>query len=91
MRRSGQARDGYIVTRSQARLTTEKLAELKDVPGFAETFLPDGKPPEAGSTLKQEALAGTLDHLVARRPRRFLSRRRRHARSRPTWKRSAAR
>src|ERR1700686_4862630 len=30
------ARDGYVVTRSQARLTAEKLAELKDVPGFAQ-------------------------------------------------------
>src|SRR6187399_932632 len=49
----GQARDGYVVAKSQARLTTEKLAELKGVPGFAETFLVDGKPPEAGTTLKQ--------------------------------------
>ena len=31
----GHARDGYVVTRSQAALTSEKLAELKDVPGFA--------------------------------------------------------
>ena len=58
------ARDGYVVTRSQARLTAEKLAELKDVPGFAPTFLPDGKPPAAGATLRQTALAGTLDHLA---------------------------
>src|ERR1700739_4421615 len=36
------ARDGYVVTRSQARLTAEKLPELKDVPGFAQTFLVDG-------------------------------------------------
>ena len=61
---SGQARDGYVVTQSQARLTAEKLAELKDVPGFAQTFLPDGKPPEAGTTLQQTALAATLDHLA---------------------------
>ena len=60
----GQARDGYVVAKSQARLTTEKLAELKNVPGFAETFLPDGKPPEAGTKLKQSALAFTLDHLA---------------------------
>jgi gamma-glutamyltranspeptidase/glutathione hydrolase len=59
-----QARDGYIVARSQARLTSEKLAELKSVPGFVETFLPDGKPPEAGIKLKQSALAFTLDHLA---------------------------
>src|SRR5262249_20478097 len=55
---------GTIVTRSQARFTAEKLAELKDVPGFAPTFLLDGKPPDAGATLKQAALAATLDHLA---------------------------
>jgi gamma-glutamyltranspeptidase/glutathione hydrolase len=58
------AREGYVVSRSQARLTAEKLAELKDVPGFAQTFLLDGKPPEAGHTMKQAALAATLDHLA---------------------------
>src|SRR5262249_42895807 len=58
------AREGTIVTRSQARFTAEKLAELEDVPGFAPTFLLDGKPPEAGATLKQTALAATLDHLA---------------------------
>src|SRR5262252_3447843 len=58
------ARDGTIVTPSQARFTAEKLAELKDVPGFAPKFLLDGKPPEAGATLKQAALAATLDHLA---------------------------
>jgi gamma-glutamyltranspeptidase/glutathione hydrolase len=60
----GQARDGYVVTRSQARLSAEKLAELKDEPGFAAAFLPDGKPPQAGATLRQSALAATLDHLA---------------------------
>jgi oxamate amidohydrolase len=58
------AREGYVVTRSQAALTADKLAELKDVPGFAPTFLVDGKPPEAGKMLTQAALAGTLDHLA---------------------------
>src|SRR5215813_13434376 len=58
------ARDGYVVARSQARLTAEKLAELKDAPGFAATFLVDGRPPQAGATLKQTALAQTLDHLA---------------------------
>ena len=60
----GQARDGYVVAKSQAQLTAEKLAELKGVPGFAATFLPDGKPPETGTKLKQSALAFTLDHLA---------------------------
>ena len=58
------AREGYKVTRSQARLTAEKLAECKDAPGFAATFLLDGKPPSEGATLKQTALAATLDQLV---------------------------
>src|SRR5262249_687238 len=56
-----QARDGYVVAKSQARLTVEKFAELKDVPGFAAAFLVDGKPPQAGATLKQTELASTLD------------------------------
>lgn len=58
------AREGYRVTRSQARLTTDKLSELKDVPGFAAAFLPDSKPPQDGATLTQRALAETLDHLA---------------------------
>ena len=58
------ARDGYVVTRSQAQLTQEFLNELAVVPGFAGTFLAEGKPPEAGTSLKQEALAVTLGHLA---------------------------
>jgi gamma-glutamyltranspeptidase/glutathione hydrolase len=59
------ARDGYVVSRSQARLTETNLDALKDVPGFAPTFLPDGKPPTAGSVCRQPALAATLDHLAS--------------------------
>jgi len=58
------AREGYTVARSQAALTRDKLAELKDVPGFAAAFLPDGKPPEQGATLKQTAFAATLEQLA---------------------------
>jgi gamma-glutamyltranspeptidase/glutathione hydrolase len=58
------AAEGYVVTRSQAKLTHEKLAELKDVPGFAQTFLVEGKPPAVGATLKQSMLAATLDQLA---------------------------
>lgn len=60
---SRRAREGYVVTCSQSALTAGKLAELKDVPGFAATFLVDGKPPQAGATLRQPAFAATLDHL----------------------------
>jgi gamma-glutamyltranspeptidase len=58
------AHDGYRVSRGQARLTAENLSELQDVPGFAQTFLVDGKPPAAGTTLAQNALAAMLDHLA---------------------------
>jgi oxamate amidohydrolase len=58
------ARDGYVVTASQARLTADKLDELAEVPGFAATFLLDGKPPTAGAVLRQPALAASLDHLA---------------------------
>ena len=60
----GHARDGYTITKSQAGLTKDKLGELKNVPGFAQTFLVDGKPPEVGAQMKQTALAATLDHLA---------------------------
>jgi oxamate amidohydrolase len=59
-----QSRTGYSVTRSQERLTRENIENLKDVPGFAATFLVDGKPPATGTTLKQEAFAETLAHLA---------------------------
>ena len=58
------AREGYIVTRSQARLTADKLFELSVAPGFAETFLREAAAPAEGSTMTQAALAATLRHLA---------------------------
>jgi gamma-glutamyltranspeptidase/glutathione hydrolase len=58
------AREGYTVTRSQARLTVEKYAELETAPGFMQAFLVDGKAPEVGAKLKQAAFAATLDQLA---------------------------
>ena len=54
------ARNGYTVTRSQRRLTQQHLDDLGSVPGFAATFLLDGKVPDLGATLKQEKFADTL-------------------------------
>jgi oxamate amidohydrolase len=59
-----QAKAGAIVTRSQAHVTSEKLAELKDAPGFADVFLIEGKSPAVGAKLRQMAFAATLDHLA---------------------------
>ncbi|MCK0197901.1 gamma-glutamyltransferase [Ancylobacter sp. 6x-1] len=59
------ARNGAAVSRSQSRLTLEKLAELKDVPGFAATFLAEGKAPETGTIQRFPRLADTLAHLAS--------------------------
>jgi len=59
-----QARDGYVVSRSQHALTRDKLAEMGEASGFAQTFLADGKVPEQGAVMKQTALSATLDHLA---------------------------
>ena len=58
------AREGYAVTRSQARLTAEKLPEMDKAVGFNDAFLLDGKVPDIGARLKQTAFAATLEHLA---------------------------
>ncbi|HEY6259054.1 MAG TPA: gamma-glutamyltransferase [Xanthobacteraceae bacterium] len=58
------AREGFAISRSQADCTKFALSGLKGAPGFAETFLVDGKPPGEGTTLKQRALAATLEQLA---------------------------
>ena len=55
---------GIAVTGNQSRTTADKLDGLRDVPGFAETFLIDGKVPEPGAHLRQAALGRTLRHLA---------------------------
>jgi gamma-glutamyltranspeptidase len=57
------AREGYAVTRSQARLTAEKMPEMEDAAGFKKTFLVDGKAPDIGTRLKQTEFAAMLEHL----------------------------
>lgn len=60
------ARDGIAVTASQSQLTEQKLFELKDQPGFAETFLIQGQAPAVGALLRQTDLARTLEQLAQR-------------------------
>jgi len=58
------ARDGYAVTRSQARLTAEKLPEMDEAVGFNKAFLIDDKVPDVGARLKQTEFAATLEQLA---------------------------
>jgi oxamate amidohydrolase len=58
------ARNGYAVSSSQARLTREHIAELRDAPGFAGTFLVDGQAPATGASMKQPSFSEMLSHLA---------------------------
>jgi len=53
---------GVPITKSQVALTTTKMPELKDSPGYVDTYAANGIP-AIGDVLKQPALAATLEHL----------------------------
>jgi gamma-glutamyltranspeptidase len=58
------ARAGYPVSKSLAwRFTTERGASI-DAPGFAETFLPGGKPAKYGERLSAGRLPDTFEQLA---------------------------
>ncbi len=57
------AEQGFLLTGNQFGLTTSKLGELRDVSGFAETFLADGVPPATGTLFTNPRLGATLRRL----------------------------
>jgi gamma-glutamyltranspeptidase/glutathione hydrolase len=59
-----RGREGYAVTRSQARHTAEKLPEMGKAAGFRQAFLCDDRVPDVGTVLKQSAFAATLEQLA---------------------------
>lgn len=65
------ARDGIAVSRTLHECATSKAQELETVPGFAETYMPDGQPCQIGDRLKQERIAQTLEQIVTAGPRDF--------------------
>lgn len=58
------ARNGVATSRSQAELSISKFDALANVPGFAEQFLDQGRPPAEGWVFRQPALADTLEQLA---------------------------
>ena len=58
------AENGFAVTVSQSDLTAAKSPELRDVAGFADSFLVDGNPPQAGQLMRLPALGQTLRRLA---------------------------
>jgi gamma-glutamyltranspeptidase/glutathione hydrolase len=58
------AADGYMVSPTIARLWARQARELKDIPGYAEHFMPHGRAPEAGEKFVAPAHAGTLKRIA---------------------------
>jgi gamma-glutamyltranspeptidase/glutathione hydrolase len=56
-------RQGFPVTPSQSAVTAQKLEELRGQSGFAEHFLCGGAAPAAGSLMRRQQLAATLEQL----------------------------
>ncbi|MBS0292754.1 MAG: gamma-glutamyltransferase family protein [Proteobacteria bacterium] len=61
----GYARSGFPVSPTIARLWQLGSDKLGDQPGFAQCFLPDGRPPRAGEIFRSEAHARTLERVAA--------------------------
>ncbi|MBE3638895.1 gamma-glutamyltransferase family protein [Mangrovicoccus algicola] len=58
------AREGIAVTGNQSACTAEKAPGLRDVPGFADLYMPGGAAPARGSRLVQAALGATLEQIA---------------------------
>jgi gamma-glutamyltranspeptidase/glutathione hydrolase len=59
------AREGFGATRTLGRYTREQAEALAADPVAAAIFLPGGEPPALGTTIRQPALARTLELLAA--------------------------
>jgi gamma-glutamyltranspeptidase/glutathione hydrolase len=57
------AREGYQVSSAEAKAEPFEFEALRAAPGFAETYLVEGKVPAAGTLRQHRALADTLEHL----------------------------
>ena len=58
------AEDGVAVTSTLALNAADKFSELKDAPGFADTYLGDGTLPKIGTRFRQPRIATTLKRLA---------------------------
>ncbi|MDE2364177.1 MAG: gamma-glutamyltransferase family protein [Hyphomicrobiales bacterium] len=67
----GYARHGYAVSPIIADLWARAKDRLGAQPGFAETFLPQGRAPKAGEIFRSEGHATTLEQIVATKGEAF--------------------
>src|SRR5688500_2648480 len=62
---------GFLVSPIIAGQWEKQVAELKDQPGFAEAFLPDGRPPRAGQLFKFKKHAKALEEIALSKGKAF--------------------
>ncbi len=67
----GYGRGGFLVSPTIARQWAAQVAELKGQPGFAEAFLPGGKPPAPGQQFRFANHAATLEKIAATKGEAF--------------------
>ena len=64
-------REGFLVSPTIAGQWGKQVAELKDQPGFARYYLPDGRAPKAGERFKFPQHAKVLESIAASKGRSF--------------------
>ncbi len=64
-------REGFLVSTTIAGQWAKQVPELKDQPGFAKAFLPDGRPPRPGERFFFKQHAKALEKIAATRGKAF--------------------
>ena len=64
-------RDGFLVSPTIAGQWAKQVPELKSQPGFAESFLPDGRPPAPGERFRFPAHARVLERIASTKGEAF--------------------
>jgi gamma-glutamyltranspeptidase / glutathione hydrolase len=64
-------REGFLVSPTIARQWASQVPELKDQPGFAKYFLPDGRPPGPGERFRFPAHAKALEEICSTKGKSF--------------------
>jgi gamma-glutamyltranspeptidase/glutathione hydrolase len=64
-------REGFLVSQTIAGQWAKQVAELKNQPGFADAFLPDGNPPKAGQRFRFPQHADALEQIARTRGEAF--------------------
>ncbi|HTS52633.1 MAG TPA: gamma-glutamyltransferase family protein [Burkholderiales bacterium] len=67
----GYAETGFLISPTVARQWQTQAPQLMDQPGFAQAFLPEGRPPMAGELFRNPAQARTLQAIAESRGEAF--------------------